>query len=176
MLYRLLFIACLGTFMSCSPNLTYFTSDLPDRYNWNESDLQRIQFYLSDDIVLQRTLEKGESVIAEGKVVLEEGRRIEQIIFSEGTPGVLLFIPKKERMAVSFDEDGGEFLVFGAAKRYNGRYVLMASDWNRREGVVTYNGKKYRTDNQSAFAALLFDISKVKTTDLNQRRVPGRTI
>ena len=162
--------------ISCGPTYKPFTSDLQYSYDWTEDDLKKIQFYLSEDIVLRRYLGKGETVIQGGKIKIEEGRRVEEIVIAEGTPGVLAFMPKQDRMAVSFERGKDRFLMFGPHPKWDGRYMLLGSDWNRREGEVTYQGKKYKTTSHSAYAGLLVDLDKVRKVTLNRRKVEGRRI
>lgn len=161
---------------SCSPSYRPFTQDLHRSYQWSENDLKKVQFYLSEDIVLHRELSFGETAIEGGKIITENGRQVEEIVFAEGTPGVLMFMPKENRMAVSFEDGTDRFLMFGPNPKANDRYVLLASDWNRRSGLVNYNGKRYRTSSRSAFAGLLVDLDRVNKTSVQRRRAKGRTI
>ncbi len=161
---------------SCGPTYRPFTKDLQDSYEWSESDLKHIQFYLSRDIVLQRNLRKGESVIKEGKIILRDGRRVEEIVIREGTPGLLLFMPKENRMAVSFEEGKDRFLMFGPHPKWDGRYMLLGSSWDRSQGEVTYRGKKYRTSSRSAMASLMVDLDRVSSVSAKRRVAKGRRI
>ncbi len=149
---------------------------MPDRYNWSEEDLKKVQFYVSEDIVLRRSLSKGESVISEGKIRLEEGRQIEEIIIESGTPGVLVFIPKKDRMAISFEKGSERYLIFGSNPKMGDNYALLAKNWDRTKGKVTYNGKEYTVTSKSAFASLMIDLTKVNSTKVKRRVAKGNTI
>lgn len=162
---------------SCSPNLTPFTQRLYDEYRWTESELKRIQFYLSDNIVLRRELSGSKSEIISGEIKLIDGRRVEEIVIPSGTPGVFMFSPKTNRFAISFEEGGDErFLMFGPNPKANNRYVLLASDWNRRTGKVTYAGQMYAVDTGSAFAGLMVDLRKSSQISVNRRMARGRTV
>lgn len=175
-LIQLLSIAiCLGV-MGCSPSFSPYTQDLHQTHRWEEADLKKVQFYLSEDVVLRRELSTGESAIEEGKIIMEKGRRVEEVVFPEGTPGILAFMPKENRMAVSFESGKDKFLMFGPNPKANNRYVLLASDWNRRVGYVNYNGKRYRTSADNAFAGLLVDLDHINKTTVQRRRAKGRTV
>ena len=140
---------------SCGPTLTPFTQRLYEENNWTESELKRIQFYLSDDVVMRRELTGSKSEIVSGEIKLVDGRRVEEIIIRNGTPGVFMFSPKSNRFAVSFEEGGKDrFLMFGPNPKANNRYVLLASDWNRHTGKVTYAGKKIPRGSQQCFRRL----------------------
>lgn len=162
---------------SCGPTLTPFTQRLYEENNWTESELKRIQFYLSDDVVLRRELSGSKSEIVSGEIKMIDGQRVDEIVIRDGTPGVFMFSPKSDRFAVSFEEGGDErFLMFGPNPKAGDRYVLLASDWNRRTGKVTYAGKKYSVGSNSAFASLLVDLNKTRQVSINRRTARGRTV
>ncbi len=163
------------TLSSCSKKLNYFTQDLYEEYDWSVDELKRVQFYLSEDIVLYRELESESVAIDDGKIKFEDGRKVEEVVFEKGTPGVLSFSPKENRFAVSFDDDD-RFLMFGPNEKAGGRFVLLAKDWDRRVGKVTYGDLTYRTSTSSAFASLLVDVDKVGSTDYRKEKVGGRKV
>lgn len=166
----------LALLVGCGPTYRPFTSNMQDQFQWSESELKRIQFYLSEDVVLRRDLRQGESAIRGGKILIEEGRRVEEILFEKNTPGVLMFMPKENRMAIGFESGNERFLMFGPNPKTSDRYVLLAADWNRSYGKVTYNGKQYRTSSNNAFAGLMVDMNKINKVSVNRRRAKGRTI
>lgn len=168
----LLFLFALVSFSSCS-NLSPFTQSMYEKYDWTEDELQRIQFYSSDDIVLKRELTSGSKEIINGDVKIIDGKRIEVIKIEKGTPGILEFTPDKKRMAVRFEEGGDRYLMFGPNPKYGGRYMLLASEWTRYSGKVTYEGQTYRTESNSQLAALMIDLKKLGKTDVDARTAQG---
>jgi len=171
----LLFAVIIIAASSCSPKLSPFSQRMYDDFGWSEEELKSIQFYLSDDIVLIRDKGVDESRINDGKIRVEDSRRVERIVFKKGTPGVLLFTPKDNRFAISFDETEGH-LVFGPSQKHGGRYTLRAKDWDRRSGRVTYNGASYSTSSSSAYAALMVDIKKARKTEFKSKNIKGRKV
>lgn len=173
------FILLLGTllFSSCSPTLSPYTRNMQENFSWTEAEMKGIQFYLSDPIVLYREAKKGDVSVREGKIKIRDGRKVEEIVFEKGTPGVYLFSPKKNHIAVSF-EGGGEsrYLIFGPNPKFRNKYVLLAKDWNKNSGKITYDGKVYRTPASSAYAGLEVDLDKVQQTDVKSRTAKGRRV
>jgi hypothetical protein len=171
------FIFLILVYTSCAPALSPYTQKLNDRYEWKESDLKKVQFYLSDDVVLRRKAGSGKAEIAQGEIKIIDGTRYEVVKFRKNTPGVLLFMPKENRMAISF-EDGSEsnYLMFGPNPNFNNRYVLLASDWNKRYGEVTYQGKKWETSSASAFVGLVINLKNIDQNDTEARIAKGRTV
>jgi hypothetical protein len=162
---------------SCSPSLTPFTQDLYDKHRWTDSELKKIQFYLSEDVLLSRQMTSGESHITEGKIRIENGRRIEEIRIPAGTPGVLLFKPKEKRFAISFEShDDDLYLMFGPNPKLRNRYALLAKEWDADQGKVHYNGNLYDVDTRSALASLMVDLKKTGTTEYDSRRAEGRRV
>jgi len=162
---------------ACSPKLTPFTQDLYEDFGWSENELQKIQFYLSRSITLRREFSKGSSEIVSGKIKMVNGRKVEEVVISAGTPGVVLFQPKTNRLAVSFEDGGTErFLMFGPNPKANDKFVLLASSWDRGKGKVTYENKSWSTPTESAYAALMVDLRKIRQTRVNSRRASGRSV
>ena len=172
------FAAVLLCLTSCAPTLSSYTQKLHDRYEWKESDLKKVQFYLSEDIVLRRKAGGGKAEIERGQIKIIDGTKYEVVKFRKGTPGVLLFMPKENRMAVSFEGNGASdnFLMFGPNPNFNNRYVLLASDWTKNSGEVTYQGNKWQTASQSAFAGLAINLRNIDQYNSEARVAKGRTV
>jgi hypothetical protein len=176
-LIKLFSILCLIVFAtSCSKTLTYFTDDIYADNNWSEEELKQIQFYLSEDIRLERVYGSAGSDIKDGQIKIKSERKVEEVIIRKGTPGVLVFSPKSNRFALSFDENPEKYLMFGPNEKAKGRYVLLAKKWKKRGGIISYGGADYRTTSDSAYAALMVDISKARKTSKKSDTASGRRI
>lgn len=175
---KTLFIAAaLLTLGACGPTLTPFTERLYEQNRWTEQDLKRIQFYVSNDIVLRRDFSSSDSRIEGGTIRIIGGKQVEEVVIREGTPGVFLSSPKTNRFAISFEEGGEErYLMFGPNPRVGGRFALLASDWDRREGTVTYEGRRFRIDADSAYSSLLVDLKKSNSIAVKSRTASGRKV
>ena len=162
---------------SCSPRLSPLTEQLREQNNWSEETLSKIQFYLSEDLVLSRQATKGRTDITQGRVRVENGREIEEVIFEKGTPGVVLFSPAKDNLAIGFDgRDDSKFLVFGPNPKLSGKYTLLAKDWQRYKGKVSYAGKTWDVSASSADVNLLLDMRKRGSTKYDSERAAGRRV
>lgn len=162
---------------SCSSPYVYFTESLREQEKWSESDLRRIQFYVSRDIVLTRTLGTGETSIQEGKVIVKDGRKTERIVVAAFTPGVVVMMPEAQRLAVSFEEGGREsFLMFGPNPDNNNRYSLLAQTWYSDYGDVNYQGKLFAADASCAYASLMVDLRRTGQEPAKVHRAKGRRI
>jgi len=176
MKYLLALSSFLLLMSACSNKYQYFTQDLYDEYQWSDAELQKIQFYVSEDIVLFRRLAGENSKITRGKIRVVDGSEVEEVIISKGTPGVFVQSPKTNRFAISFDSDQIDFLMFGPNKKARGKYVMLAKEWDRRRGKVTYGGTTYETTSESAYAALMVDIKRAKKIKYKSKKVGGARV
>jgi len=172
----ILFAFVLISLSSCSKNLHYFTDRMQNEYEWEERELKQIQFYLSDDIVLTRARRGGKTNIQDGKIQVKKDGRVEEIRFKKGTPGTVVFSPKSDRVAVSFESGADKFLMFGPNKKANGRFVLLAKEWDKNVGKITYDGKTYDTNSDSAYAALLVQLKGGGEVVYKTRKADGRKV
>jgi len=101
--------------------------------------------------VLARQIKKEDVNVVSGKVKLEQGKYIEEIIIKRYTPGV--FVEKNDKVLfISFEEGDGKFLPFMKLNSKSGNnppiYQIGSLDWKtdkngRKIGVVNYAGNKY---------------------------------
>lgn len=166
-----------GLLSSCSPTLSVFDRKLYENQNWSDDELKRIQFYLSEDLTIYRYLdEEGGTTITSGQIKMVDGRKTEQIYFPQRTPGVFLFRPKDDHLAISFEDKGNDYyLTFGPNPKYGGQYMLLATEWDRKTGKVTYAGKKFYTSSVE-IPRLLVNLKKESRNTIEGRKAAGRTI
>jgi len=93
--YYLLVLLGMMLLTSCGKQLTYFTQNLYDEYNWSESELKQIQFYVSQDIELYRTAEGGNSTIEDGQI------KVKSHPFHQKTIDMLLVLMIQEPISSS---------------------------------------------------------------------------
>lgn len=168
-----LFIAL--TFSSCK-NLVPYTDAMKKKFNWGESEIRRIQFYLSREIVLQRQITNGSTEIVQGKIKSVKGKKVDEIIIPAGTKGVVTDIPRQDKLLVSFEVGDDHYLSFGVNPNATEKYMLLASDWKNEMGRVHYAGNEYYTDPDSKYAYLLVDLRKVEDMRIKQRVAKGRKV
>ena len=172
----IILFATIGLLSSCT-SYQMLTKDMIENYNWSESDLKKIQFYSSEDIVLRQVKRGNKSTIEDGEVNIQTGKEIKEIVIPKGTQGVMLFQPSSNQIAICFDaEDDSKFLMFGPNPKANDRYILLASDWDRRRGKVSYGNTKYYVDANRMLSGLMVDIKKTDVTRFDSRKAKGRKV
>ena len=164
-------------FSSCA-TLVPFTTSLQKQYNLNDEDLNKVQFYNSDDILLYKDVSNtGRPTIEGGKIKVIDGREVEEITIKGLTKGVVISSDmNSKKMGVSFEINDNYFLSFGENPKFNNKFCLFASNWSNNLGEVTYNGEKYNTPTQSGKVYLLVDVRKLQKLNTKTRVAKGRKI
>jgi len=161
---------------SCAPRVP-FTQNVRDKYQLSAEDLKSIQFYNSEDIVLNRGKKsQGDKTTDEGMLTVKDGQYIEQVVIKRGTPCVVEKVVGTNKLAVTF-EDGQRFLVFGnPSNNSKGKYTLLASEWNGSRGKLSYGEHAYVTNTNADAIYLEFRMKKMQEFDREQRVVKGRKL
>jgi len=169
---------------SCGPSRIYFTVETKLRLDKAGIGLQKVQFYPSADIVLVRQISTEDLDVVKGKLKIEGGRKVEEIIIPAGTPGVCEFNDERS-MRVSFDQGDGKLLVFQVERREGnavpGSYFkIAAKEWTNlnngsRVGSIDYNGKVFNLV-RGQDTRLMIDKSVISKTERNTSVAKGRKV
>jgi hypothetical protein len=98
--------------VSCSNKVPY-TTYLANKYQFTENDLKKIQFYTSEDIILNTTESSSNVGTQNGEVVISSNNSQDQIVIKRGTEGVLEKQIGTDKVSISFEVGEGKFLIFG---------------------------------------------------------------
>lgn len=170
LLLSILFLA------ACSKNLRYLHRDAVENSRLLDQNLEKVQFYLSHDLVLERSLGNQKSEVKDGKIIVQDRGQVERIRIPAESPGVFLFSPDGEKMAISFSEKDDAYLMFGPNPNENHRYTLLGKNWNRDYGEVTYRDKTYFVPRRSAMTGILVDLQYEKKTQERRETLRGRRV
>jgi hypothetical protein len=78
----------------CTTCRVAFTREIREQYLPESGDLKKLQYYLSDDITLQREFVRGDAEVSKGhKLVTKETGLVEEVIVRARTPGVATEVP-----------------------------------------------------------------------------------
>ena len=174
-----LLMSLLGLLMmgNCTSELRPFTSDILREGSWSDSDLQKIQFYLSEDIVIRRNVTESQKAITAGTIKIVKGEKVEEVKIPKGTPGIFLFREGKDHFAIGFDATNDKrYLMFGANPNKSGEYVLLASKWEDRMGKIKYDNSFYFAEETAAYAHLLVDLRKIRRVEVSKKTELGRKV
>ena len=161
---------------SCQSTIP-FTNTVKKQYNLDEAKLKKMQFYVSNDITLQRG-ERGENsqeLDGDGKLVVSSSSTLDEILVDGSTPGVCVKVLPGNKLAISFFETDDQYLVFGDPNN-RGRYNLMGAEWKSGKGKINFGGKVYYIMPGGASAYLKFEMKKVRDDKKSTKKAKGRTV
>lgn len=120
-----------------------FSIQLKQRLERDSIDIKKVQFYVDQKLILSRYLDDEKAQVSSGKVRLENGKYINEVIIPPFTPGVCEDIQNGNLM-ISF-EKGSSDLGFGLGSGYTANtYVLYGYDWRNGTAIVNFDNKKFR--------------------------------
>ncbi len=159
-------------FTSCSKTI-YFNQDMRNNLNKNYLKIDKIQFYNSRKIILRRNLSYADTKVARGKIKLENGQYVENIIIPKKTPGVAIS-EGRNYINVAFEDGANRFLRF----MLNGEneYQISASKWNQGYGKVKYDTLFYYIEPKSSKAVLKVIKDDQYNLHKSTRRLKGKTV
>ena len=172
------------TLSSCSLNRMLLTVDTKQQIEKAGVDIKQVQFYNSEEIILARQLNKEELKVAEGKVRIENGKDIEEIIIPANTPGICELNDEKT-LKVSFDAGDGKTIPFLVERRgdvvTSGSYFKIGAkkwvrtDRGRKVGKIDYEGQIYNIVRGSE-SRLMIDKAVMNRVKRDTRVAKGRKL
>lgn len=171
-----IFIAC-SLLLGCASKRVAVSDYLRQQFSLEEAQLQQLQVYVSQPITLERVVDSTGSEVNSGELNVF-GEKLEQIIISKKTPGVIL--EATDRWAkVSFAE--GTYLYFGSFAGtgndpWGGKYALYAERWSGGVGYLEFNGLPYRAIEKSGQAVLEIRQNDLKKDVVETNKLPGITL
>lgn len=151
-----------------------YTVEMQTKYTLGVNQLEQLQFYLSDTVVLYKLTPAGSAKASEGKVVVQDDQHLEEIILRPGTPGVVVGV-KQDMLLVSFEIGPDRFLIFGN-RSGKGNYQLMAEEWSKGHGKLQYAGTTYFAKPGAGKAHLEVELRKLRTQAKETHIATGRKV
>ncbi len=197
----LLGILLIGECATPGPRIP-FTRELIRKYRLSDLEIRDLQMFVSHDIVLHREISEDEKkTITHHSLRLTGGRRVEEITFNAGTPGVILREERGAGYHVAF-ESGESTLFFCAPSDFErdglsivlcevaepeaenehrkGRFKLVGDKWERVPGgwtsIISYGSDSYSAASTSFEAYLMIDADALNRLIKKERVVPGRRL
>ena len=140
--------------------------------------LKKLQFYVSHDLVLRRTVDTSEHLVTQEHVYRSvDGELIESVEIPAGTPGLVVGV-KGDLLLVSFEEQGA--LPFQHLPKVAGASNETYRFPFRNGKTVKYGGHTYRVIegglSSEDEAQLLVEAEWGSKFEREQRTVNGRTL
>jgi len=170
-------LVALFALSACAAGRTPFTQNLRDQYRLEGDDLKKLQFFVSDDVTLQRDFRREEGEISKThKLVVKEGGYLEEVFIAAGTPGIATEVGPTS-LAVSFEPAGS--LVFASPpsdRDPERKYKLSAKEWTDYYGELVYENKVWYAVKGSGRAYLEVGLESLDAVEKRKKVLPGRTL
>lgn len=148
-------------FTSCARKHA-FTDAVRKKYGITDEVMGKVQFYVSNDIILYRADSQAGLAIENGEVVVTSNNSEDQIIVKKGTPGAFVSSEGPNKISVRFELGDGRFLWFTSAGMYKGRYHIVAK-WERKRGVLDYANEVFYVTPESNSSYLMFKLRRLNS-------------
>lgn len=163
-------------FASCSPKIP-FTQSVRDQYKLSPAELQKIQFYTSDPIVLRKgTAAEREKTTEDGKLIIKSGKSIQQVIIKAKTPGAVDQVVDVNSFKVAFEDGAEKSFVFSSSGDRNGYYRIVPASREGGKLKINYGGDSYYAVDGSEGAVLLFKMKSLKELKVVEKVAKGKKV
>lgn len=108
--------------------------------------LTKLQYYIDNDIILSREINKDTGKISSGTLVFLDGKYYENIKLKAKTRGICTAV-FPDRLHISFEKGENKYLVFSTSNviRADKSYQLLIDpSISKDDHIVSYDGKLYK--------------------------------
>ena len=161
---------------SCSPKVP-FTQSVRDQNKLSLAELQKIQFYTSGPIVLNKgtTAEKTKTT-EDGKLVIKSGKSIQQVVIKAKTPGAVDQVVDVNSLKVAFEDGSEKSFVFSSQSDRSGFYRIVPASHDGNNFKINYSGESYNLVEGSEGAILLFKMKSLKVLKVVEKVAKGKKV
>lgn len=163
---------------SCAVKMP-LTKALKEEYNLTNQSMKGVQYFVSSEIILQRSSSKGSSgTTDDGTIVSTSSQEQDRIIILPRTKCVLEQTKDNGEVLIRFETGNGKFITF--ATRPNqaaGKYYFQAAWTQGKGGKINYgDDEEYFAKPSSGEAYLLVKVKKSNRTKRKDRVVKGMKV
>lgn len=165
-------------FTACGSKVP-FTNNIKDEFGLDaEKQVKRVQFYISQTIILQRVKQSGSQGTAEnGVLVTNSSKQEDRITIQAQTPAIFESYGPNGEMVIRFEVGQGRVLSFNVRQTGNdSKYYLVAAWDMNRGGEITYSNEKYTVQSSAGNAYLMVMLKKLQKTKRQDRVVKGMKV
>jgi hypothetical protein len=169
---RILFIGGFSVLaLGCAPRHARFTQELRVEQRLTDAEIRRIQFFISNRVVLSREVaDTAEKRVTAGHTLfVRNGKEIEEVEIESLTPG-LVVRSGPDALDVSFAAGSSMRFTPRVEDGYARGAYALAGRWHWVNGKVDFEGREW---DASSTADLLFDEERLNELVLKRRVLPG---
>lgn len=172
-------IVIIGLIVASCGSKVPFTNQIKDEFGLDaETQMKKVQFYISQTIILQRIRQSGSQGTAEnGVLVTNKNKEEDRVTIQAQTPAVFESYGKTGEMVIRFEVGQGRVLSFNVRQEGNtSKYYLVAAWDMNRGGELTYGNEKYTIQSSAGNAYLMVMLKKLQKTKRKDRVVKGMRV
>lgn len=176
---RYVVIIFLGLLISSCGRKVAFTNDIKNEFGLDaETQIKKVQFYISQTITLQRVKQSGSQGTADnGVLVTNKNKEEDRITIQAQTPAIFESYGKNGEMVIRFEVGQGRVLTFNVRQENNtAKYYLVAAWDMNRGGELTYGNEKYTVTSSAGNAYLMVMLKNLQKTKRKDRVVKGMKV
>ena len=159
--------------------LEYFplTLKVIQENKFTNKDLEKIQLYISNDIVLRKHSMKSKTIVNDGALVVNSNDIENEILIEAGTPCIVTR-SAKNYIEVSFDNDIKLIFLYSNHKcnKHEGLFFLYAKKWNNSIGTIKLNSSEYLAVGSSKVSYLMFGKKSSNSNSKNTVLLKGKLL
>jgi hypothetical protein len=163
---------------SCGQKIA-FTNQIKDEFGLDaENQIKKVQFYISQTIILQRIKQSGSQGTTEsGALVTNKNKEEDRITIQAQTPAVFESYGKTGEMIIRFEVGQGRFLSFNVRQENATAKYYLVAEWDMNKGgELTYGNQKYTIQSSAGNAYLMVKLKKLQKTKRKDRVVKGMRV
>ncbi len=175
-----LFFALLGVAVlsSCAVKKP-FTNALKEEYNLTDQSMKAVQFFVSSEIILERSSSKGSTgTTSDGTIVSTSSKNQDRILILPRTKCVLEKTSENGSVLIRFETGPGKYITFATRPNMDaGRFYFQAAWEKGKGGKIEYGDKEeYFATPSSGEAYLMVKVKKSQKTKRKDRVVKGMKV
>jgi hypothetical protein len=151
-----------------------FTRELISTYSLSEDDIKHLQFYVSKEILLRRELSKGEANIAKGKLIVDNGKEVDEVDVPQYAPGIAdaaeFNTDEVDYIDVRFEKGASDIEFIARVAKPRDSFALM---FHNEAHSVPFGDREYQPINDSLHAILLVDRDMLGNLQSKRRVLKG---
>jgi hypothetical protein len=154
------------------------TQAIKEEYNLTEQNMKKVQFFVSSEIILQRSSKKGSSgTTSDGTLVSQSANEQNRIIILPRTKCVFESYGDGKEVLIRFEVGAGKYITFATRPNMdNGKLYLQAKWEQGKGGKIEYGNEEYYATPESGNAFLMVKIKKSQKTKRSDRVVKGMKV
>jgi hypothetical protein len=175
-----LFFVLVGVIIltSCAVKKPY-TKALKEEYNLTDQNMKSVQFFVSSEIILERSSSKGSTgTTDDGTIVSTSSKESDRIIILPRTKCILDKTSESGAVLIRFETGPGKYITFATRPNMDAGRFYFQAEWEKGKGgkIIYGDGEEYYATATSGEAYLMVKVKNSQRTKRKDRVVKGMKV